>query len=704
MHPLWGTNAGHFCILQMAEGNESVFASPAKRSRHQAAVETTLDFEAVLIDRSDLLSAQLARIVGSQSPPNHELQELILKVWERKQTLRLGGVVAALGSPDASSRSSGEPVAFKARAVVGFDMEWDVNRQGGSDCPVSVIQIGNASIALVVHLPSLAAAQNAGQAKHADDYTAAVPTGPQGSGPWAVPSALRQLLEDESVIKVGVNCMGDALKLFRDNGICTRGLLDVARLWQWCHDELSAEGCPRALGLKALVEQALGVSIPKTSTLRCAKWSSRAMITPERLRYAALDAVLPVRSLALLWPKLPALRPGPALTAALCCLEQPYYARQRPVSSEAVAAGPAEPATASAAASESTRPTAWMWDGAQERVALPPPAGRECSEDSGAAGEVPAAAYAHDASWRLARNCRSSPHGAPIATAQLAALDWQSRAHALWHWRRVPATRLASALRRAPDAVFTALLRRISHRDSLHIPSHSHRPVILHRTASAAAELRSSDAPAASKRARGASSDDAALPIAAAVENGLPYVWGRFGVPASCEAGVVRRLRCLEAVSGLCGATLCPATATRHTLPMAEQAPASTGAKPTVAYSAVHGPLALGDGGATKAARVGTWCIQAAIDARGCITRHPALAQLEWPSGVSGWPEAITSLTLPLPVGTAAVDRAFEEVGQATDGPAATVNKHHFWCVLAHLGRMGLRGVVMPQGMPRTSP
>jgi hypothetical protein len=179
------------------------------------------------------------------------------------------------------------------------------------------------------------------------------------------------------------------------------------------------------------------------------------------------------------------------------------------------------------------------------------------------------------------------------------------------------------------------------------------------------------------------------------VTSGLPYRWGDLGVPKHCEAGVVRRLRCLEAASGLAGAQLCPANPVGS---MHGTAGAAASASPSVASDShpTHGPIARAEALA-RGRGGGVWCVQAAIDADGCITCHPAQAQLEWPTGhASQWPDAVTTITLPLPLSSSAVDAAFLELGSADDSHAASVAAPHKWCVMAHLGRMGLRGITVP--------
>ena len=95
-------------------------------------------------------------------------------------------------------------------------------------------------------------------------------------------SSLIRLLEDPTILKVGCKVCNDALKVRRDFGIRTRGLVDLSKLASRC-----LHYGERPWSLADLVVETTGRQLPKD--LRMSDWES-SRLTAEQLTYAARDA------------------------------------------------------------------------------------------------------------------------------------------------------------------------------------------------------------------------------------------------------------------------------------------------------------------------------------------------------------------------------------------------------------------------------
>lgn len=603
---------------------------------------------------------------------------------------------------------AGPPVSASVRVAIGFDCEWDVKFVKGLQPPVSVIQLGTGREAVVVHLPMSAPLA---PANGTEPGAASREPGSQTEHTaWEVPASVRDLLEDESVAKLGINCSGDALKLARDFGVRTRGLVDVAKLWAAHTGAMTATGLPASIGLKEVAKAALGLDIPKDDHLRIAPWSGAKALTAARMRYAALDAALPVRVLQRMQAELtPLLSGGDASTKFEMAAEQPSYGKQpsqgpgksQPAESTLLpaSAGPRRQAAAAAARTA---------DVAEAICGQP-------ARKSSQAAVTPAAAYSAVATNLLAAQIlpvSQESQALNRAAEQLARLPWEARAHAMWMWKQVPAQRLASALAKSVEDVLGAVLRAIEHRDGLEPPAEI---VVLSERDGGAKGQGAHVEPAGERTV-----DDRDAARVVSVSSGLPYRWAGLSVSPRDEAACLRRLRCLEAATGLANAKLNPTPTTGGAAP-ASGAPAGTSGErggrprgfpplpPSRAGAAVpptrnatwhplFGPRPDASLGAAEGSRVGgtlAWAIQVCIDEGGCITAHPGLAALEWPGGLPGgeWAPPFVSLTLPLPLRLADVDAAWAAHGSSSDEAASSPDARIMRAVLIHVSRMGLRGV-----------
>ena len=611
---------------------------------------------------------------------------------------------------------TGPPVSAAARVAIGFDCEWDVKFVKGSQPPVSVIQLGTGRETVVVHLPLAAPVRDC--AATAAESGASAQGSQSDAAAWEIPPSVRELLEDESVAKLGINCAGDALKLARDFGVCTRGLVDVAKLWAAHTGAMTATGLPASISLKAVAKAALGLDIPKDDHLRIAPWSGAAALTAARMRYAALDAALPVRVLQHMQTELSTLlRDESTSKTFVGSADQPFYGKQpghglaeRQAAESTLLPASAGPRKRASVASTAAHNMQVGVDGCLQPE-------RKSSE----AAVTPAAAYSAVATNMLASQILPVSQDSQAlnrAAEQLARLPWEARAHAMWMWKQVPAQRLASALAKSVEDVLGAVLRAIEHRDGLDPPSE----IILLSERDGGAEGRGSRTSAVSAGTAGGGGGDAKRVVS--VSSGLPYRWAGLSVSPGDEAACLRRLRCLEIASGLASAKLNPTpsaggTASASASSMAAHKGGGSGGPPRgfppqpASYAGASGPpelqpswhplfgpksvpglRAAAEGSSTGG--VPYWAIQVCIDEGGCITAHPGLAALEWPGGKAGgeWAAPCVSLTLPLPLRLADMNAAWDAHGMSSDTAAHSPDARVARAVLIHVSRMGLRGVV----------
>ncbi|XP_017118771.1 exonuclease 3'-5' domain-containing protein 2 [Drosophila elegans] len=140
--------------------------------------------------------------------------------------------------------------------VLGFDCEWIT--VGGSRRPVALLQLsshrGLCALFRLCHMKQ-------------------------------IPKDLRELLEDDAVIKVGVAPQEDAMKLSHDYGVGVASTLDLRFL---C---VMAGHKPEGLG--KLSQTHLNYKLDKHWRLVCSNWEAKEL-EPKQLNYAANDALVAV--------------------------------------------------------------------------------------------------------------------------------------------------------------------------------------------------------------------------------------------------------------------------------------------------------------------------------------------------------------------------------------------------------------------------
>lgn len=171
------------------------------------------------------------------------------------------------------TEESCDKVVFELRrrctqySVLGFDCEW-VTEKRGKRRPVAFIQLSSY-----------------------DGYCGLFKLNAMES----FPLSLKYLLEDETVIKVGVAPEEDGQKLRQDYSVATKSTLDLRFLAQCCDYEPG--------GLAALAKTVLGVVMDKSWKVRCSDWEADEL-TDRQAHYAATDAHVAIKIYAVLLEKL----------------------------------------------------------------------------------------------------------------------------------------------------------------------------------------------------------------------------------------------------------------------------------------------------------------------------------------------------------------------------------------------------------------
>ncbi|KAJ8735084.1 hypothetical protein PYW08_014334 [Mythimna loreyi] len=110
-----------------------------------------------------------------------------------------------------------------------------------------------------------------------------------------VPASLKDLLEDETIYKVGVAPADDGKYLSHDYGVALKSTLDIRHLAKLNGFE--------AGGLATLSSTLLGAVLDKSWRIRCSDWEAEEM-SQRQVEYAAIDAHVAIRIFAILLEKL----------------------------------------------------------------------------------------------------------------------------------------------------------------------------------------------------------------------------------------------------------------------------------------------------------------------------------------------------------------------------------------------------------------
>ncbi|KAG0263925.1 hypothetical protein BG011_007758 [Mortierella polycephala] len=101
------------------------------------------------------------------------------------------------------------------------------------------------------------------------------------------PQTLTHILQDEKIIKVGINIRNDARKLFKDWGIACASLVELGSLCIQVIDDPSSQRKVRSM--ERLARELLGHSVEKVALTRMGNWELK-YLDSDQLVYAANDA------------------------------------------------------------------------------------------------------------------------------------------------------------------------------------------------------------------------------------------------------------------------------------------------------------------------------------------------------------------------------------------------------------------------------
>ncbi|KAF9182663.1 hypothetical protein BGZ51_004517 [Haplosporangium sp. Z 767] len=140
-----------------------------------------------------------------------------------------------------------------------FDAEWKAFSGYGRQGKLALIQLGNDKTVYLFHV------------FHMKKF----------------PQTLAHILQDKSIIKVGINIRGDARKVFKDWGVACASLVELGSLCIQVMDDLSSQRKVRSM--ERLAKELLGHSVEKVPLTRMGNWE-RISLDNDQLTYAANDA------------------------------------------------------------------------------------------------------------------------------------------------------------------------------------------------------------------------------------------------------------------------------------------------------------------------------------------------------------------------------------------------------------------------------
>ncbi|CAN8324357.1 unnamed protein product [Cochlearia groenlandica] len=99
-----------------------------------------------------------------------------------------------------------------------------------------------------------------------------------------IPQSLHRLIEDSTLVKVGIGIDGDSVKLFHDHGVSIKDVEDLSDL-----ANRKIGGNSKKWGLASLTETLVCKQLLKPNRIRLGNWEARPL-SKEQLQYAATDA------------------------------------------------------------------------------------------------------------------------------------------------------------------------------------------------------------------------------------------------------------------------------------------------------------------------------------------------------------------------------------------------------------------------------
>ncbi|KAL5534554.1 hypothetical protein ACEPAG_1017 [Sanghuangporus baumii] len=154
-------------------------------------------------------------------------------------------------------------VGQDVQQVVGFDVEWRPNAGASSalgENPVAVVQIAATRKVLVLHLSAM------------EEF----------------PTKLIDFLKDGTILKAGVNILGDAQRMYRDFGVAVRSCVELSYLARTLDPDRWPGNPTEFISLARLASVYLNRSLLKNGTRR-SNWEEN-VLSQEQIDYAANDA------------------------------------------------------------------------------------------------------------------------------------------------------------------------------------------------------------------------------------------------------------------------------------------------------------------------------------------------------------------------------------------------------------------------------
>lgn len=148
------------------------------------------------------------------------------------------------------------------RIIVGLDCEWKPQYSRWAHNKVATLQLCVGNKCLILQLFHM-------------DY---------------IPQSVKDFLNGDDVILVGVGVDGDATKLRNDYGVVCGEFMDLDQL---CRDFLALLG-QRHLGLKGYAREVLGLNMEKPKRVTMSNWEVRSL-SEAQVQYACIDAYVSYR-------------------------------------------------------------------------------------------------------------------------------------------------------------------------------------------------------------------------------------------------------------------------------------------------------------------------------------------------------------------------------------------------------------------------
>jgi hypothetical protein len=213
-----------------------------------------------------------------RGPPSEDSKEGTVKVHYCRSKLTTERVLAT---------------HFLDAKVIGFDIEWlaTAGKNAGPKQKVSLIQVATAERVALFHL-------------------ALYPGG--NTSEDLVSPALKKLMENPEITKVGVAIKGDCTRLRNNLGIDSKGLFELSHLYKLIKFSESKEHKlinKKLVSLATQVQEHLHLPMFKGGEVRSSDWSK--VLQLEQIRYAASDSYAGIQLFTMMEAKREKLDPTP---------------------------------------------------------------------------------------------------------------------------------------------------------------------------------------------------------------------------------------------------------------------------------------------------------------------------------------------------------------------------------------------------------